>query len=82
MLESFLFFFPATLVDIMEDTSLLHFNWLHPLYWLLLFQSVRVVVYWHRLLREMVKSLSLKVFKKRVNVALRVLWFSGHSGDG
>jgi len=80
VLESFLFFFPATLVDIMEDTSLLHFNWLHPLYWLLLFQSVRVVVHGHRLPREMVESLSLEVLKNCGDVALRDV-VSGHGGD-
>lgn len=33
------------------------------------------VRYWHRLLKEMVESLSLELFKKRVDVAL-VTWFS------
>ena len=36
---------------------------------------------WHRLLREAVESLSLEVFKKRVDVALRAM-VSGHGGDG
>ena len=32
--------------------------------------SSRVVMHWHRLPSEVVKSLSLEVFKKRVSVAL------------
>jgi len=36
---------------------------------------------WHGLLREVVQSLSLKVFKNHVEVALRDV-VSGHGGDG
>jgi len=36
---------------------------------------------WHRLPREAVESPSLKVFNKRVDVALRAV-VTGRSGDG
>ena len=36
---------------------------------------------WHRLPRELVKSLSREVFKNRVDVALRDV-VSGHGGGG
>ena len=36
---------------------------------------------WHRLLREVVESPSLEVFRKRVDVALRDV-VSGYSGGG
>ena len=42
--------------------------------------SPRVVMPWNRLSREVVKSLSLKVFKKHIEVALKDM-VSGHGGD-
>ena len=43
------------------------------------FFSQRAVKYWNRLPREVVGSLSLEVFKKRVHMALRDV-VSGHGG--
>jgi len=43
--------------------------------------SERVVRYWNSLLRKVVQSLSLEVFKKRVDIALKDM-VSGHGGDG
>ena len=40
--------------------------------------SEGVVRYWNRLLREVVESLSLEEFKKRVDIALSDLVQSGH----
>jgi len=40
----------------------------------------KVVKQWLRLSREVVESLSLEVYKKRVDVALRDM-VSGHAGD-
>ena len=43
--------------------------------------SERAVIHWHRLPREVVQSLSLKVLKNHGDVAQRDM-VSGHSGDG
>ena len=40
-----------------------------------------MVLHWHGLLREVVESPSLEVFKKRVDMALRDVG-SGHGEDG
>jgi len=45
------------------------------------FSSERAARQWHRLLREVVKSLSLEVFKNRVDMALRT-WSRAITGMG
>ena len=45
------------------------------------FFSESVVMHWHRLLREVVESLSPEAFNKRIDVAPRDM-VSGHGGLG
>ena len=40
-----------------------------------------VMMHWNRLRREVVESLSLEVFKNRMNVTVKDM-VSGHGGDG
>ena len=49
--------------------------------WLLEVSSQKGVGHCHRLPREVVESLSLKMFKKMADVTLRDM-VSGHGGDG
>ena len=42
--------------------------------------SERLAVQWHRLLREVLESVFLEMFKERVGIALRQM-VSGHRGD-